>query len=364
MKKVFCFLCAFVMIVLPACSEGEGSETDLPKVMETDFKLDDDFTLPPDVPACEYTADVASVDVEALQTIDEYFFGEGLWGRGEYTDLTQQDAELSLAGGNWFYKEKLYNSVFYGDGELQLYKGEYSEMYNDVEQILDRIVYFPAFSHTDVTLKGNSARLADLAEKGKSFIEGVLPLMGSDLKAVPLFCKMFVSAQGDLLYIDISYNLRTDNCVFRDSFVYNDRFAGDHGPGMNRFPVTHVYFYTVDDIMGIWQRGALVTNITQGSKLDIIDCEGAIRKAEEKYESFVKALTLKYAQLEYTPTERAGDNSFKYTPVWNLYYTDSKEVNGIISVDAVSGDIKNIVLGHSDFGDEWPDVTADLPADN
>ena len=33
----------------------------------------------------------------------------------------------------------------------------------------------------------------------------ILPLMGSDLKAVPLFCKMYVSAQGDLLYIDISY---------------------------------------------------------------------------------------------------------------------------------------------------------------
>lgn len=350
MKKHISILTACVMgLTLFSCSKGgQSSGIELPKALDTKFKLAESFFVPATPVACEYTADVFSADTENMVAMVEGFYGDSVWGIGEYTE----QPEYKLC--NWIDYDLMYNALLWYDGSFAMYKGEYSNEYNDkVEQIFDDFVYYTDFDSTEVTIKGESAKLSYLSKLGKDEIDKTLDNLNCDLDVTPVYAKRYVSDTGKLLYVDIIYGAVYDGMTVRNSFEYNGRYTSDNGQGENKYPFFHVWFYRADKIMGILQRGALIDNIKMGERLDIIECDEAVKKAEVKFEEAVDGITLRYARLEYTPTKRAGDNSYIYTPFWALYYTDSKGISGIIAVDAVSGEISFDYLGHSDFGDQY-----------
>lgn len=370
MKRLFCvFSALLIAFSLPACSEEVSSDKNTGVCEQTGLKYADDFFIPTVSGAFEYEADVANVDTNALQSAVEFFFGPDIWGRGVFNDdldysgedIYDHDKTIAVKAANWFCEEREYFAQLSSTGAMSLYKGEYTAMYSDTETGYDEFLYFPSFERTEIILEGVSAKLSDLASRGGAAVESLLSLIGSDLEAVPVYCKRIVSDTGRLLYVDIAYALKYDGFLLRSSYINNDRFCSS--ASQDKYPVTHVSFHTTDEISGIDIRGALVCDKKETGVCDIMDFDTAVNKAEEKYGAMLKTVTAKYAQLEYTPTERAGDNSFKYTPQWNIYYIDSKGVNGIISVDAVSGKVMNIPYVFYDFGDSEFMGECDLPVE-
>ena len=336
-KKAFCVLCAVVLTAaLVSCSSKD--ESSQKKVSyDTEFKTADSFVLPTTPPMCDYTYTMAQVDTAKINDLVELVHGSGAYGKGKLTENKVQIMGMEDQNDAQWYDENAQTSAHLEQmGSFSLFKGKYSLKYTEEEQQgfkTARVIYAEDFDEK-VTLDGKSVSYSTLTLDAQETLYDCFELLGVPLEVTPLRAVETADESGKVISTTIEYSVKFGTGVMTSEAFYD---LGDSPLGASyaslAYPDIHTYYYTPDEIQGVWAFNCLIDNVQQGETISSpMQAEEAMKLIEDKVEGKPSDYTLMHCQLEYRPVSEKG-GVITASPFWAFYYRSSDGKDTIIAVN-------------------------------
>ena len=342
-KKIICLLSALTLgLSAASCKESDSESSQKTVTYNTDFNFNDSFFLPTTPPMCEYTYKFLSADIDRINDLVETAFGQGSFGRGKSDKGITYSTSGDYPVYNWYDETEQISAYLDELGSMSYFKGKYSQKYNDNEEtklIMSDMVFAEEFDKS-ITLDGKTVSYSTLTLDAQEKIKDCLDATGSSTEFTPICAREYSDESGKLIYVSLDYAAKFGTGCFSTEYLPNgdDSFSGSFAAFA--LPRIHAYYYTPDDIQGVWIQNAQLDEIKEGKRLDGLDAEAALSKLNENCPFSPKDITLCHAQLEYRPTDEK-DGVMTARPFWCFYYKKSSGEYGTLAVDAVSGDISN-----------------------
>lgn len=334
-----CTLAAAVLVLISmvSCSQQEEQSSIQVNTYGTDFDFEEGFVIPPTPLGAQYTYERYHSDPEVFRSVIDAAFGGDAWDKGSCT------VDNATGTSNWYdeqEKKMLYMTEY---GEFAFYDGKESSKYGEGELAVSDVMYADEFD-SSVTLGDKSVSLNNLTIKAQTLIYDVLEIMRSDIELTPMYAEVYSSSSGEIKCVAIDYCTSFEGAHFSYARDVSDDNCFIDGV-CSSFPRVHAYFYSADEVQGVWFEGMMCTNVKKTSDLPAMSCESALLKAQEsKNQSRRKYYKIRNSQLVYYPT-RKEDGVYTATPFWAFYYTNDHDADhnyGVFLVNAINGEVKDL----------------------
>ncbi|MBR6337549.1 MAG: hypothetical protein IKR76_07425 [Ruminococcus sp.] len=342
-RKILCLFSAVLFLCLCSCS-GKSDSTFSIVIGENninDFTYGNSFFIPPTPEAYEYSFRYDSIGEDKLRLLVDEAFGNGTFERG-----TVAEPDENADGYDWRIDESklvwLSTNGYYAVQDFDL---SYDTYYPDIE--LDEetnclsysLVFENRFTDTEVTFGSRSYTLEQLSDTAFEKLYSFSNAIDSTAELYPICALYYTDANGKGVYADIIFCRKLGDSRFR--FLFADELFSD-GQWSEGIPSTAyiVSLYGEDKVFSVY-GGNEFTDLKQTQQLKIINCSDAINKAAESLGNKAKHITLNYAQLEYSAVHIDTTSGIMTAlPYWALYYTNDDGSNGVICVEAQTGEVK------------------------
>ena len=346
LKKLICLLSALTLgLSAVSCKESDSESSQKTVTYDTDFNFSESFFLPTTPPMCEYTYKFFSADVERINDLVETAFGQGSFGRGKGDKGITYSTSGDYTNYNWYDETEQLSAYLDELGSFSYFKGKYSLKYNDNEDIkltMTDMVFAESFDKS-VTLDNKTVTYNTLTLDAQDRIKECLDATGSAMEFTPIAAKEYSDDSGKLICVCLDYAAKFGTgCMTTEGLPEGDNSFSNSFAAV-AYPRIHAYYYTTDDIQGVWVQNTQLDEVKEGKVLEGLDAESALKKLNENCPFTPKDLTLLHAQLEYRPVDEK-DGVMTARPYWCFYYINDKGERGTLAVDAVSGSISQSEL--------------------
>ncbi|MBO6140384.1 MAG: hypothetical protein J6O40_01195 [Ruminococcus sp.] len=349
-KKLICLLIA-AAAALVSCSKGnESSKLIIDENNMNDFTYGNTFFIPPTPQAYEYSFRYADLGADRQQHYDtlkqlvDSFLGDGTFGKGKV-----EEPDENADGYNWQIDESksvwLSSDGYYAAQDYELDPDAYypdMEIDEETGSLSAEIVYENKFDDTSVTFGSREYTLAQLCDIAQERLYICNDLTDGSAEYTPLLAFIYKDANKKSIYTDICFCRRFGDAHFQYPFALPPFSEGNWVNGTIPSSSCTVSLYGEDKVFSVL-GGSAFTDIKEERQLKILNCNDAINKAAESLGNKAQHITLNYAQLEYCPiSEDVTSSIITALPYWALYYEDSDGKEGVICVEAQTGEVKTV----------------------
>lgn len=339
--KTKALLLITLTLSLTACRGGEGSSLSA-NILTNGFVYGDNFYLPPDREVYEYTCRAGSASPDMLPDIVDSCFGEGEYQRGKEIITVAYEGDDSFNDYLWGENAEYPKTV-------QLFEGGYllisdPDKENEERKLNDYnvpedIVYCTDFQSEYVTTRTGEYSLDEFSQRAYERILPIARVLSPDIDVRAVFARRFKWVSDGTQCVEIEFALVVDDkeCLMRSSYCDELDLISVNGSSVKTdalCPSFIVTMFDIDRVYGITGQyvSGHMSKMNQDSAVSMISCEQALARASEAAGSKASHMTLEYAALQYTSSEKTND-TYTLTPIWAIYYKDDEGECGVFYID-------------------------------